>query len=111
MVEGLVQAIDPGDFIVPQKPGRRIRSTRDPDTFQSQNPVDKYIRNNDRCYRVPETNTDQYRHSYFPNTSINTLGGTWEKEGSFQPIAELRSAEPNSKDEGRTLSLRHQSAK
>ena len=70
VVEGLVPVITPCGFISPQKPGRRIRSTRDKSTHLSQNPVENYTRNNDRCYRVPESHTDQYRHSYFPKTIV-----------------------------------------
>ena len=70
VVEGLVPAITPCDFITPQKPGRRILSTRDKSTYLSQNPVENYTGNNDRCYYVPESHTDQYRHLYFPNDTI-----------------------------------------
>ena len=80
VVEGLVPAITPCDFITPQKPGRRICSMRDKSTYRylSQNPVENYTRNNDRCHCVPKTHTDQHRHSYFPKTITewNQLGDT-----------------------------------
>ena len=50
--------------------GQRIRSTRDKCMYLSQNPVENYTRSNDRCYCVPESHTDQYRHSYFPKTIV-----------------------------------------
>ena len=59
VVESLVPAITPFDFIIPQKPGRCIRSTRDKSTYLSQNPVEQYTRNNDRCYCVPESHTSR----------------------------------------------------
>ena len=31
---------------------------------------ENYTGNNDRCYCVPETHTDQYHHSYFPRTIV-----------------------------------------
>ena len=70
VAEGLVPAISPCDFITPQKPGRHIRSTRDNSMYLSQNLVENYTRNNDRCYCVPDSHTDQYRHSYFPKTIV-----------------------------------------
>ena len=74
VVEGLVPATTPCDFITPQKPGRHIRSTRDKSTYLPQSPVENYTRNNDRCYGVPELHTDQYRHSCFSKTMSGT---TW----------------------------------
>ena len=65
VVEGLVPAITLCDFITPQKPGRRICSTRDKSTYLSQNPVKNYTWN-DRSYCIPETHTDQYHHSILP---------------------------------------------
>ena len=70
VIEGLMPAITPCDFITQQKPGRRIRSTRDKSTYLSQNPVENYTRNNDRCYCVPESRTDQYHHPYFPKAIV-----------------------------------------
>jgi hypothetical protein len=70
VVEGLVPALPPDQFVTPQKQGRQIKSSQRPLHFVSNNPVENYIRNNDRCYIVPRANTEQYRNSYFPRTII-----------------------------------------
>ena len=70
VVEGLLPAITPCDFIIPQKPGQRIHSTRHKSTYLLQNPVENYTWNNDRCCCVPESHTDQYCHSFFPKTIV-----------------------------------------
>jgi hypothetical protein len=70
VVEGLVPALPPDQFVTPQKQGRQIRSSQRSQHFVSNNPVENYIRNNDRCYTVPRANTEQYRNSYFPRTII-----------------------------------------
>jgi hypothetical protein len=64
VVEGLVPAIPPQNFLVPQKSGRLIRSKRDP-SFVSSNIIDTYIRNNDRCYSIKPCKIDQFRNSFF----------------------------------------------
>ena len=69
IAQGLVPAIPPEKFLTPQRMGRRIRPPARPD-FIENNPVHKYTRNNDRCYKVPESNTLELRHSYFPKTII-----------------------------------------
>jgi len=55
MVEGMVTAINRDDFVTPQKPGGRIRATRRISTYQTQDLVKNYIRNNDPCYNIPLT--------------------------------------------------------
>nr|KAG5694853.1 hypothetical protein BaRGS_028781 [Batillaria attramentaria] len=70
VVEGLVPAIPPDKFLIPQKPGRRIRPRTYQSTSHTNNPVENYIRNNDRCFAVPRCNTEQYKQSFFPRTII-----------------------------------------
>lgn len=70
IVEGLVPAMPPTNFLTPQKQGRKIRSTRN-NNFISQNAVDSFTRNNDRCYKVDLAKTDQYKHSFFVKTTID----------------------------------------
>jgi hypothetical protein len=69
VVEGLVPAIPPQNFLVPQKSGRLIRSNRDPG-FVSNNIIDTYTRNNDRCYSIKPCKTDQFRNSFFYHTAV-----------------------------------------
>lgn len=70
VVEGLVPALPPDNFLTPQKPGRLIRPRRATIDHITQNPVESYIRNNNRCYSVPYCKTEQYRQSFFPRTTI-----------------------------------------
>ena len=69
VVEGLVPAIPSDKFLTPQKPGRKIRPRNISNTV-SQNPIDNYIRNNNRCFNIPAYNTKQYQNSFFPRTII-----------------------------------------
>ena len=73
IVKGLVPAIPPQTFLTPQQTGRLRRTTRDQNfTYQS---TDSYIRNNQKCYKVPQPKTNQFKFSFFPRTTIswNTL--------------------------------------
>jgi len=69
VVEGLVPAIPPERFLIPQRAGRRIRRPARPD-FLETNPIQNYTRNNDRCYKVPESKTQEHKHSFFPKTIV-----------------------------------------
>jgi hypothetical protein len=61
----------PEQFITPQKQGRQIRSSqRSNQNFVATNPVENYIRNKDRYFTVPRSNTEQYKNSFFPRTII-----------------------------------------
>eukprot|EP00745_Piridium_sociabile_P009324 TRINITY_DN16486_c0_g1_i8.p1 TRINITY_DN16486_c0_g1~~TRINITY_DN16486_c0_g1_i8.p1 ORF type:complete len:256 (-),score=44.82 TRINITY_DN16486_c0_g1_i8:150-917(-) len=70
VVEGLVPAIPPHQFLTPQRAGRMIRPRRNDTDYVTNNPVENYIRNNDRCFSAPRCNTEQYRKSFFPRTII-----------------------------------------
>ena len=70
VVEGLVPAIPPHKFLTPQKAGRMIRPRHSTADYITQNPVENYIRNNDRCFVVPHCHTEQYKQSFFPRTTI-----------------------------------------
>ena len=78
LLQGLVPEITPCNFITPQKSGQRIHSMGDKSMYLSQNPVENYTLNNDRCYCVRESHTDQYCHSYFQKTIVewNNLDDT-----------------------------------
>ena len=67
--QGLVPAIPPQNFLPPHQTGRLRRTTRDPD-FVYQNPND-YVRNNQKCYQVPQSKTNQYKFSFLPRTTIS----------------------------------------
>ena len=69
IVEGLVPALLAFKFLTPQKPGRRIRTRGDSD-YVSNNTVTNFVRNNDRCYTVPTSMTEQRKNSFFVRTTI-----------------------------------------
>ena len=70
VVEGLVPAMPTNNFLTFNRPGRQIRSRRDPN-FISKNAIDNYIRNNTRSIKIPDSRTDQYRHSFFVQTAVD----------------------------------------
>ena len=70
VVEGLVPAIPPHKFVTQQRPSRQIRSTRNTH-YITQNIVEQYTRNNNRCYTIKPCRTDQYRNSFFHRTVID----------------------------------------
>ena len=43
----------------------RPRNTSD---YMTKNPIENYIRNNKKCFKLPECNTEQYKQSFFPRT-------------------------------------------
>ena len=47
----------------------RPRNTSD---YMTKNPIENYIRNNKKCFKLPECNTEQYKQSFFPRT-IRTI--------------------------------------
>ena len=67
VVEGLVPALPPSQFLAPQKQGRRIRIKKDTD-FTTTNTISSFVRNNDRCFVVPTSRTEQYKQSFFSRT-------------------------------------------
>ena len=67
VVEGLVPALPPSKFFTPQKQGRRIR-TRQDTQFSTSNTVTNFVRNNDKCFIVPTSKTDQHKNRFFVRT-------------------------------------------
>ncbi|XP_070193881.1 uncharacterized protein [Littorina saxatilis] len=70
VVEGLVPAMPPDKFLTPQRAGRMIRPRRQTAEYVGSNPIDNYLKNNNRCFVVPRCNTEQYRQSFFPRSTI-----------------------------------------
>ena len=64
VVEGLVPAIPPDDFLKPQKPKRQIKSKKYTD-YISKNLVDRHSVNNNRCFVIETCKTEQLKHSFF----------------------------------------------
>ena len=70
VVEGLVPAIDPDDFLKPARPRRTITAKKF-ENYQATNIVEKQVRNNTRCFDIPTSKTQQYSNSFFVSTVIN----------------------------------------
>ena len=69
IVEGLVPALPVANFLTQQKPGRRIRTRNDPQ-YVTNNNVSNFVRNNDRCFTVQISKTEQHKNSFFNRTTI-----------------------------------------
>ena len=69
IVEGLVPAL-PRDKFLDQSTGRQRRTTRSSD-FLTKNPVENYMRNNNKCFEIKPCNTEEMKHSFFIRTTID----------------------------------------
>ena len=78
VVEGLIPAMPPRDFIKFQRPGRNIKAKRDPNFIFSKSPIGNYIKNNVRCLEILDATSAQYKNSFFIKTASewNTLDNT-----------------------------------
>jgi len=70
VVEGSVPAIPPEDYLIPQRPKRAVRVRTFKDHITS-NIFDSQVTNNSRCFRVPPSKSEPYRHSFFVRTIID----------------------------------------
>ena len=71
IVEGLVPAIPPEQFINFNKPGRQIRPNRKFHNYDSKNTIDSFIRNNSKTIKINIGKTEQYKNSFFNRTAID----------------------------------------
>ena len=71
VVEGLVPAMHPQNFIELQKSKRQIRPRRDPNFDYKNNTIDKFIRNNDKCIVIKSANSEQFKNSFFIRTAVD----------------------------------------
>ena len=69
VVEGLVPALPPENFLKKQRPGRLIRSRTNADTITN-NPAYKFARHNEKPYVVTNARCEQHRNSFFVKTTI-----------------------------------------
>lgn len=67
IVRGMVLAINVDEFFIPHRNKRHIKPKHYQDS-QSSNFVARYILNNSQCYKVPQSNTEQFRNSFFVKT-------------------------------------------
>ena len=69
VVEGLVPAINPEEYLKPQKQKRRIKP-RTYENFKSVNIVEKHSVNHDRGYEIEQCHSEQLKNSFFIKTVI-----------------------------------------
>ena len=70
VVEGLVPAMPPADFLIPAKTTkRRIQPKRFPG-FVTTNIVQRHVVNNSKGFVVPDSHSEEYRNSYFVRTVV-----------------------------------------
>ena len=69
VVEGSMPTLPPEHFLIPQQPGRLVRAWKQADV-NTTNVMDNYVRNNDRCFRVPLCHTAQYQNSFIPGSMM-----------------------------------------
>ena len=70
VVEGQVPAMPPDLFVKYQKSKRQIRAIKI-DNCVTTNIVTSSIRNNSKCIVIPQSRTDQYKHSFFVQTAVD----------------------------------------
>ena len=70
VVEGLVPAIPPQQYLSPLNSGRTIRANSFSD-YTTCNIVERSACHNTRGYSVPTSRTDQYKNSFLRRTSID----------------------------------------
>jgi hypothetical protein len=64
VVEGQVKAMPPDLFVKYHKSKRQIRAKQF-DNCVTNNIVTSSVRNNSKCIVIPQSRTDQYKHSFF----------------------------------------------
>ena len=69
VVVGLVPAINPEEYLKPQKQKRRIKP-RTYENFKSVNIVEKHSVNHDRGYEIEQCHSEQLKNSFFIKTII-----------------------------------------
>ena len=69
VVEGLMPAISPDDFLKPAKIKRQIKGKQFKDHF-SQKIIDRHIINNNRGFIEQTCKTEQLRNSFFVKTVV-----------------------------------------
>ena len=68
IVRGMVPAIKADKVFIPIRNKGQIKPKSHQDCYSS-NIISKYALNNSECYKVPASNTDQHKNSYFVKTT------------------------------------------
>ena len=70
IIDGQIPAMPPEDFLIPAASGRRkIKPTKFAG-FSSNNIIERQAVNNSRGFKVPTSNTDQHKYSFFARTVL-----------------------------------------
>ena len=69
VVEGLVPAIPPNEFLKPSRQKRQVK-VKTSKIMKLKKILDRHISNNDRGYIVEHCKTEQLKHSFFVRTVV-----------------------------------------
>ena len=72
VVEGLMPAINPEEFLKPRKPKRQIKPKQFTG-YKRDNIVEKYSVNNDRRFNIEQCKSEQLKNSFFIKTIIEAV--------------------------------------
>ena len=67
VVRGTVPAINADEFLIPLRNKRNIKPRIQTD-FQTTNFVQRYSLNHTECFKIPDSQTDQFKNSFFIRT-------------------------------------------
>ena len=72
VVNGLLPALKPSDFLTPARPRRQVRRPGHLRDFVAETAAtDRVSCHHSNCFMVPSSRTDQFRHSFFVETVLN----------------------------------------
>ena len=63
VVEGLVPAIEPDDYLKKARPKRSITANKF-ENYQATNFFEKQVKNNTKCFDIPSSKTHQFSNSF-----------------------------------------------
>ena len=94
IVNEMVPSITPEDYLEPKCPKRRIRP-RPFNGYIADNIVQKYATNNKNCFKIPPSNTENYKNSFFIRTIIdwNSLDDTTINAPSLDRFKQILSSQ------------------
>ncbi len=72
VVNDLLPALPPSNFLNPAKPRRQVRTPKYlRDYVADTTAIDRLVYNHPNCYVVPTSKSEQYRHSFFVETVLD----------------------------------------
>ena len=70
VVEELIPAIEPDDYLKKTRPKRYI-TAKIIENYQATNIVEKQVKNNTKCFDIPSSKAHQFSNSFFAKTLID----------------------------------------